>query len=1111
MGLLASCEKEVQDPAEGPETAGIKTVLKVGIDPGTPETKTYMGALVEGVHKVYWSNGDQIAVNGVASEELSGLPENTSNAAFTINGLISAPYKILYPASIYTDATHVTLPAVQTYKAGNFADGMFPMAGYSASPSGTLSMGHLCAVVKISVLRETAEHAEARSGEVDTDKIVAVRFSGNNSEQVSGAFEINYETPALTAASGTGDDLVVSVAKSQSTSTSTPKDYYLVVPARTYSSGFTITVKDAKGDIMTKSKASSWTPVAGKLYNMTAFEFVPTGTDTGIEIDSAEDLIAFAEAYNNKSLDYYYSGDDVLVATLTGDITFDATSSAAFNATGGIGMKNNLFGASEDYYFNGFFNGGDHTISGLTATVPLFAAVGGGGHVKDLTIDNTCSFTFTHPNTVELDAGAVIGYHKGELKNVEVEANVSLVAGEVSQETCLGGIAGRIVEGVVDGCSYSGAITVPAGFQSAEKKIQMGGIVGRISNASGQVLNTDFEGTIYNRGQMIVDDEEGSWKNNPYLMIGGIVGLNAGTVDGCSVSNHATGVTVTLTDTESADHDYTGTIVTHSTNAYHYAMGGIAGRNDATVKDCTNNAAVLNIFSAARGASGNMNGRFVDLGGIAGYNGTGATVSGSHNNGTLVNRAVPKVQCIGGVVGKNFGTVSSSSNNSTGTIEVATSYFDGPDGPRMPYIGGVIGISDAAATLSDIQNAANITVSQIENTAGIMVNIGGVIGKSEGAFDGSANSGTISNSGNIEVTHAGVKCTMPTAENDYGLFLGGISGYATANIKNVSNSGDVTYVCTNTGSAEVEGGSQYVYLGGIVGKVKGATHSARVDVEYCSNSGTLTHDPTSTAPNSATCFYQFNYLGGIAGYAEFVNIKGDSINKSTNSGNITGGCTPNEKTSYNDDTFFVGGIVGYLNGRNSSVSYCDLTGTAEVYNNHWTNRSVTNRPPMCGGIAGVIYGTSANHATISNCTIESTVTVTGRRGIVGGIVGWARGGTVSDCTVNVSLTPSSYGIAGIAGRTDYADISSCTFNGTNVTSGNAQKVGGIVAIIGNASCTIDGCSSYATTISSVTGASGAIAGTSYAGSTIQNCHYKSGKDICGDSNFTDGGGNEDNL
>ena len=95
-GLLASCEKELPELAEQtPDVSDVKTVLSVGID---PSTRTYLGE-GEGSHKVYWSNGDQIAVNGVASDELTGLEENAERANFTLNGLLDLPYKIVYPAS----------------------------------------------------------------------------------------------------------------------------------------------------------------------------------------------------------------------------------------------------------------------------------------------------------------------------------------------------------------------------------------------------------------------------------------------------------------------------------------------------------------------------------------------------------------------------------------------------------------------------------------------------------------------------------------------------------------------------------------------------------------------------------------------------------------------------------------------------------------------------------------------------------------------------------------------------------------------------------------------------------------------------------------------------
>ena len=253
--LLAACAKEIEEVVLSDERTATYLTVSLATD-----TKTHMDADKDAGnnHTVYWSNGDQIAVNGKESVALADVPDNCQSTVFSFNDVINTPYKIIYPASVYSDATHVTLPAVQSYRAGGFAEGMFPMAGYSTD-GGSINLAHLCAMVKISVKRETAEAAEARSGEVDTDNIACVRFKGRDGEQVSGSFEINYSTHSLAAADGTGTGLEVRVSKNLATSTSTATEYYLVVPAREYSNGFDVIVQDANGHIMTKSKTTSKT------------------------------------------------------------------------------------------------------------------------------------------------------------------------------------------------------------------------------------------------------------------------------------------------------------------------------------------------------------------------------------------------------------------------------------------------------------------------------------------------------------------------------------------------------------------------------------------------------------------------------------------------------------------------------------------------------------------------------------------------------------------------------------------------------------------------------------------------------------------------------------
>lgn len=1143
--LLAGCNKEVAiEEAPQPEVA--KTVLEVSIG---QDTKTLMDSENgTGGHKVYWSDGDKIAVNGVESDALENLPANTQNASFSFSSVLSTPYNIVYPASIYKDASHVTLPAVQTYKAGGFADGMFPMAGYSADGS-NITLSHLCAIVKIQIKRATATDA-------DTDNIVSVRFKGKADEQVSGIFSINYENATLTGTSTAADDKVVKVVKNQATATDAAAVYYVVVPAGTYSNGFDIIVQDKNGHIMTKSKTSSWTASAGTLYNMPEFEFAPTATELGIEISNAQELIQFASDYNNKVFESL--GDEPLIATITNNITFDATTSAEFNATGGIGMKNNLYGATEDYYFNGTVNGGNHYIRNLEATVPIFAAIGESGAVNDLIIAYTCSFTFTHPNTAELDAGALVGYNKGIVKNVEVAANVALESGDISQVTALGGVAGRVTIGTIDHCFFTGNLTVPDGFAVNAKKTYVGGLVGSITNADGEVRDSYFQGTIDFAGTVASTDT-----SNPYLMIGGIVGaVNAGTVSYCSSTD-----TKTKEITMDNDNSYTATIQNHSRKVYHMAQGGIAGYNAGTVYFCTNDASVMNFVlttATKGGTASNNNSRYYDVGGIVGLNDANGTVTECTNNGLFESRSTPRIQKIGGVVGYNKGTVESSSNTSTGTIYLTTSNIS-PYNVRVGEVGGVIG--NNSGNVTNVQNAADITVDRTENNAAVELKFGGVIGVTTKAIDGGA-SKNISNSGNIIDTYSGTTVTTD------GLRFGGIVGSAQASVKNVTNSGNLSFQLytaavmsklymggiagdvRNTANVTVSGcensGEVYFnvngkaaahtgnYIGGIIGLVTG--EDVETTISDCDNSGyvhvncnitTAVSDiiaagivakmnesgsitdcnnigGTSNAGEVNIAFsnatHTDNYSGGIVGKTADSNL---AISGCTNSGYIHGG----NGTKQNRTTYYVGGIAAYFNGK-SSITDCENNGV--LLNNHFNNTITKVGSTFEGGIAGFVLGTDTDRITISNVTndVNNGAAITGgRRGYTGGAVGYGEYVDISNATNTNSYSGGSgYWLGGIAGWLVNSTVSNSTYSGTSIESTQIQGAGGIVCTL-DAGSTINGCNSYLNSITHGANAcvDGDIAGKSVAGSTIKNCHYTGTYGLCSDTNFTDGGGNAADL
>ena len=1040
-----------------------KTVLSVGLpDP----FKTQLG---DG-GKVYWSNGDQLCCNGAASEALSDLPAGSQSATFTWDAALDAPYKLLYPASIYTDPSHVTLPSVQTYRAGGFADNMFPMAGYGASSS-SLTLNHLCAIVKISVLRETEQQAQARGGEVDTDNIARIRFGGRNNEKVSGNFEIDYTTASLAASDGTGTDLEVRVSKNLVTSTETAIEYYLVVPAREYSAGFDVIVQDANYHIMTKSRTAATTLEAGHLYILPAFSYVPTGTELGVEISNADEFVEFAQAYNDESFKPLGSQ---LIVTVTDDITFDETSSTAFNATGGIGS------VSSDNYFNGIFDGGDHVISSLTATVPLFANIGGGGTVKNLTVDGSCSFSFTHPNTSDANFGTVAAYHKGVIDNVKVAADVSLAAVEnVSRLTAVGGLAGRASTGkVLNNSEYSGLISTPAGF-TGTGKLMIGGLVGRYTNA-GRLSNSYFKGAISNDAQISSSDVE-----NPYLVIGGLVGRLDG---GATVSGSST--TADHADVPSAYSGLNGTIVNKTAVAYHSAVGGIAGEiANGSVSDCSNGAVIIcTVFKVGDDGSS-----YMKYGGIAGKVGAQGSLSGCTNNGGVRHRSNPRNQDLGGIAGYNEGTVSDCTN---GAVVHHMKSGQTIQAGRVVNLGGVLGVNASGSAVSDVHNSGDIEISQMEDCTESEVRLGGVIAYNRAAING----GSTKN-----ITNIGKVYLSPNFPSQFvGYELGGIVGLSEASVQNVRNTGYVhARWNSNTNAA------RYLYLGGVVGKMAGdGTLSGCENVGGGNNGGEVFLDV-----KAGDAAHSDNYIGGILGYTTH-NV---TLSSCQNSGYIHGGNT----TKINAKPCFAGGIVAYLSGA-SSILNCSNTG--RIYNQQSNNNDGTaGTSTYTGGIAGWVEGTSAAPIPVggtSGCTVAASVE--GLRGWVGGVVGTAKYAEISSCNAEQDIHSESRQAGGIVGYAENCTISGCSFKGLSIHGNNIQgtKIGGIVSEFQNT--LIDGCSSYVSALTYIVNsetvgvAGGAIAGNSVSGNTIQNCHYQPvingvAAQIVGGGTFTDGGGNAADL
>ena len=158
-------------------------------------------------------------------------------------------------------------------------------------------------------------------------------------------------------------------------------------------------------------------------------------------------------------------------------------------------------GTDYDNSYKGTFDGGGHTITGLTFTTNdeyagLFGWLNRAGTVKNVVMEGvqiTCNHRLGY-------AGGVAGYSQGTIENCSV-------SGSVSGTVYVGGVVGVQIGGSITGCSSSATV---------KGTLNVGGVAGQ-TNSSATLT------ACYATGNVII---EMAPKKN--IAGGGLVGMNAG-------------------------------------------------------------------------------------------------------------------------------------------------------------------------------------------------------------------------------------------------------------------------------------------------------------------------------------------------------------------------------------------------------------------------------------------------------------------------------------------------------------------------------------------------------------------------------------------------------
>lgn len=316
------------------EDLGVAVGGQTNITLSLEESRTHINGKSGDEYPLYWSAGDKIAVNGVASEPLSESSHGSANATFTINGVAEYPYNIVYPAPAEGVTTANGLQAVtflttQKYTAGTFAEGAVPMYAQVAKAGDAANLQHLAGVLCI---------APKGEGVVITSMTVTAENG-----KIAGNFDVDCATGALTAHEDALNTLTITFGEGLTLGAeATP--IYVAVPAGEYGT-IEVLFTTANGEQMSVLFKSNGDKAikAGVVREFAEFEFKANVDDSAeFVIDSKEALIRFAMKPSKS-----------------------AKVTAAIDMTG--------YDWTPIEGFAGAFDGGNFEIKGLTA--PLFGTI----------------------------------------------------------------------------------------------------------------------------------------------------------------------------------------------------------------------------------------------------------------------------------------------------------------------------------------------------------------------------------------------------------------------------------------------------------------------------------------------------------------------------------------------------------------------------------------------------------------------------------------------------------------------------------------------------------------------------------------------------------------
>lgn len=543
-----------------------------------------------------------------------------------------------------------------------------------------------------------------------------------------------------------------------------------------------------------------------------------------------------------------------------------------------------------------------------------------GATISGVTLDTDAAIVYQGPAT---NVGGIAGKNAGTIGNCNVSSPALALSGLTARadSISLGGAAGVNMQGAtISGTNVTLNIT-----DNLNKYKNLGGVAGE--NADGGTLFECAYQGVLGKADTAASDNITTGAANVQDTVGGIVGLNNGEVNGCSVPK----ITLQVMGASGLSDSQTYAEKLKSASS----VGGIAGRNNNKITSC--------YVATEKNGGSIITARYGFVGGVAGA-----------NNGSISSSGAKEVTELVKQVDEWF--AAGSTNDMINTLKGNT-YKD---------LKGVDTVSPN--NYSEVYTATGLAENDL------LVGLRGTTaanGKSSGYLGGVAGFNTV----NGTITRAATGKWFVYGDNTTDESkIGGMIGMneATGEVKLLVNCAAVRRFTrtnsTNDDDTTHRGNANIAYVGGVIG-VQQNTANDKWVISECVNLGTV-FDSGS------------NYIGGII--ASWLK-NGGTIEKSFNFGSLS------TNTNYGNGSGTVGGIVGFFDqptpGGTANILSCQNHGDI-LSSGNWTNNTKHGANDVAGILGKVVMAGKSDYLRINIVDCVNGDVKMQCESLASGIMGW---------------------------------------------------------------------------------------------------------------------------